>query len=63
MKSGFELNDKELKKVAGGPEERTVLGLKAPSDCRKCECGQIIEDDSFAVCPFCGKIIGVKTDM
>ncbi len=57
MEKKFELNDKELEKVSGGPEERTVLGLKASSDCRKCECGQIIEDDGLAFCPFCGSKI------
>lgn len=49
------LNDRELEKVSGGPEERTVLGLKAAVDCRKCEnCGQLFEDDSFEFCPVCG---------
>ena len=48
------LNDSELVKVSGGPEERTVLGLRAADDCRKCEhCGTIIEDDILAFCPVC----------
>ena len=52
------LNDSELEKVSGGPEERTVLGLSAAADCRKCEnCGKLFEDDSFEFCPVCnGKI-------
>lgn len=63
MEKRFELNDKELEKVAGGPEERTVLGLKSATDCRMCECGQIIEDDGLSSCPFCGKMIGAKTNI
>ena len=56
-----ELSEDELKEVAGGPEERTVLGLKSATDCRMCECGQIIEDDGLSSCPFCGKPIDAKT--
>lgn len=49
------LNDSELEKVSGGPEERTVLGLPAAADCRKCEnCGKLFEDDCFKFCPDCG---------
>ncbi len=49
------LNDSELEKVSGGPEERTVLGLSAASDCKKCEnCGMIPENDSIEFCPACG---------
>ena len=49
------LNDSELMKVSGGPEERTVLGSKAASDCRKCEnCGNIVNDDTVAFCTLCG---------
>ena len=52
------LNDNELERVSGGPEERTVLGLSAAADCRRCEkCGKLFEDDSFDICPVCnGKI-------
>ena len=47
--------DSELEKISGGPEERTVLGLCAAADCRKCEtCGKLFDDESFAVCPDCG---------
>ena len=50
-----EFNDSELLNVSGGPEERTVLGLKAAADCRKCEsCGMLFEDDSIEICPVCG---------
>lgn len=55
MENKYELNDKELEGVSGGPEERTVLGLKAASDCRKCEnCGKLFEDDALAFCTDCG---------
>ena len=48
------LNDSELEKVSGGPEERTVLGLAAAADCRKCKnCGTLIENNSYEFCPVC----------
>ena len=60
MEKRFELNDNELENVSGGPEERTVLGLKSATNCKVCECGQIIEDDSLTACPFCGKPVSSK---
>ena len=51
-----ELSEDELAQVAGGPEERTVLGLKPAADCKTCEyCGQLIDNNNFEFCPFCGK--------
>ena len=55
MKNDFELNDRELEQISGGPEERTVLGLKNASECRKCEnCGKIFEDNTLLYCDVCG---------
>ena len=58
MENKKHLDDSELEKVSGGPEERTVLGLRAAADCRKCEnCGTLVEDNSFEFCPVCnGKL-------
>ena len=52
------LNESDLEKVSGGPEERTVLGLASASNCRKCEnCGKLFDDGSYEFCPVCnGKI-------
>ena len=48
------LSDRELEKVSGGPEERTVLGGTHEADTRKCKsCGTLIENDSFEFCPVC----------
>lgn len=48
------LNDSDLEKVSGGPEERTVLGLASAADCRKCKnCGTLIENDTLEFCPAC----------
>ena len=56
-----ELTEDELAQVSGGPEERTVLGLAAAVDCKKCKtCGRIFENQILTICPVCGGEIGFE---